>query len=232
MVHRYGTRGAIVYCSSLCPHRLWNAFGCPCSDLDSPDPSLTVPAPKGAARGPPRLASAPPPYACCSPPRGSLSPLPPHGEPPTGGRLQPVLMRYPLQLSVKTWGLGGGVGWGGAVGGGGGGRLEGRGGGGGSAGGSRGGGSAGGSGGGSAVGGGGGLPRWGGLRATHNNHMRTSRGAVCLGRVWGKLLAAVVKQGLQIGRCVHRGCGDLHFTTNDICLAPRLANLALKTWMV
>ena len=27
----------------------------------------------------------------------------------------------------------------------------------------------------------------------------------------GKLLVAVVKQGLQIGRCVHSGCGDLHF---------------------
>ena len=41
----------------------------------------------------------------------------------------------------------------------------------------------------------------------------------------GKLLVAVVKQGLQIGRCVHSGCGDLHFATNDICSAPRLANL-------
>ena len=39
-------------------------------------------------------------------------------------------------------------------------------------------------GGGSAVGGGG-FPRWGGLRATHNNHMHTSRGDVSLGRVWG-----------------------------------------------
>ena len=25
---------------------------------------------------------------------------------------------------------------------------------------------------------------------------------------------------------------DLYFATNDICTAPRLANLALKTWMV
>ena len=25
---------------------------------------------------------------------------------------------------------------------------------------------------------------------------------------------------------------DLHFATNNICMAPRLANLALKTWMV
>ena len=46
------------------------------------------------------------------------------------------------------------------------------------------------SGGGSAVGGGvpnvgGGSPRWGGLRVTHDNHMHTSRGDVCLGRLWG-----------------------------------------------
>ena len=45
----------------------------------------------------------------------------------------------------------------------------------------------------------------------------------------GKLLVAVVKQGLQIGRCVHSGCGDLHFATNDICFTPRLANVALNT---
>ena len=38
--------------------------------------------------------------------------------------------------------------------------------------------------GGAAVGGGG-FPRWGGLRATHNNHMHTCRGDVCLRRVWG-----------------------------------------------
>ena len=25
---------------------------------------------------------------------------------------------------------------------------------------------------------------------------------------------------------------DLHFAANDICIAPGLANLALKTWMV
>ena len=48
----------------------------------------------------------------------------------------------------------------------------------------------------------------------------------------GKLLVAVVKQGLQIGMRVHSGCGDLHFATNGICLAPHLSNLALKTWMV
>ena len=48
----------------------------------------------------------------------------------------------------------------------------------------------------------------------------------------GKLLVAVVKQGLQIGKYVHNSCADLHFATNDICVAPRCANLALKTWMV
>ena len=48
----------------------------------------------------------------------------------------------------------------------------------------------------------------------------------------GKLLAAVMKQGLQIGMCVHSGCSHLHFATNDICLMPRLANLAVKTWIV
>ena len=63
-----------------------------------------------------------------------------------GGQLQPVLMRRPPQLSVKTWG-------GQFVGG----RLEGVGG----------GGSAGGC-------GGGGVPRWGGLRAIHYYHMHTA----------------------------------------------------------
>ena len=78
--------------------------------------------------------------------------------------------------------LGGGGGWG-AVGGGplggvggGGGRLQGLGGW-GSAGGCVGGG------GGSAMGGG--VPKVGGLRVTHYYHMHTSRGEVCLGRVWG-----------------------------------------------
>ena len=33
--------------------------------------------------------------------------------------------------------------------------------------------------------GGGGFQGGGGLHATHNNHMHTSRGDVCLGRVWG-----------------------------------------------
>ena len=59
-------------------------------------------------------------------------------------------------------------------------------------------------------------------------HAYLQRGCVS-GAGLGKQLVAVVKQGLQIGRCVHIGCGDLHFAINDICLAPRLANLALKT---
>ena len=32
----------------------------------------------------------------------------------------------------------------------------------------------------------------------------------------GQPLVGVVKQGLQMGRCVYSGCGDLPFTTNDI----------------
>ena len=39
---------------------------------------------------------------------------------------------------------------------------------------------------------------------------------MCLGAGLGKLLVAVVKQGLQIGKCVHSSCGDLHFATNDM----------------
>ena len=58
------------------------------------------------------------------------------------------------------------------------------------------------------------------------------QGGCVSGAGLGKLLVAVVKQGLQMDRCVHSGCGDLHFATNDISLAPRLANVALKTWMV
>ena len=79
------------------------------------------------------------------------------------------------QLSVKTWGS--------KLGGGGGGRLEGLGGGGVGGG----GGWLEGLGGGAArgCGGGGGIPKVGGLHTTHNNHMHTSRGDVCLGRVWG-----------------------------------------------
>ena len=62
-----------------------------------------------------------------------------------------------------------------------------------------------------------------------NAHLQ---GGCVSGAGLGKLLVVVVKQGLQMGRCVHSGCGDLHFSTNEICLVPRLANVALKTWMV
>ena len=104
----------------------------------------------------------------------------------------------PPQLSVKTWG-GGELGEG---------RPEGVG---GSAGGCGGGGSAGGCvcvgvfshGGGGSQGGG------GGLRTTHYYHMHTPRGGCVSGAGLGKLLVAVVKQGLQMGRCVHSGCGGL-----------------------
>ena len=69
---------------------------------------------------------------------------------PTGGRLQPVLMRPPPPLSFKPGGGGGGR------------RVC-----------------------GGFARGGRGFPRWGGLRAAHYYHMHTSRGDVCLGRVWG-----------------------------------------------
>ena len=35
------------------------------------------------------------------------------------------------------------------------------------------------------------------------------QGGCVSGAGLGKLLVAVVKQGLQMGRCVHSGCGDL-----------------------
>ena len=127
----------------------------------------------------------------------------------TGGRLQPVLMRHPPSYRSKLGGGGGGGGWGGQLGGGLGWRV---------------------------LGGvrprGGGIPKVGGpTRDPQQPHAYLQGGCVS-GAGLGKLLVAVVKQGLQIGRCVHSGCGDLHFATNGICLAPRLANLALKTWMV
>ena len=59
------------------------------------------------------------------------------------------------------------------------------------------------------MGGGGGVPKVGGLRATHYYHMHTFRGGCVSGAGLGKLLVAVVKQGLQMGKCVHSGCGDL-----------------------
>ena len=58
------------------------------------------------------------------------------------------------------------------------------------------------------------------------------QGGCVSGAGLGKLLEAVVKQLLQMGMCVHSGCGDLYFATNGICLAPCLANLAPKIWMV
>ena len=80
--------------------------------------------------------------------------------------------------------------------------------------------------------GGGGVPKVGGPTRDPLLPHAYLKGGCVSGAGLGKLLVAVVKQGPQMGRCVHRGCGDLHFTTNDICFAPRLANLALKTWMV
>ena len=108
-----------------------------------------------------------------------------------GGRLQPVRMRPPPpppppQLSVKTWGeLGGGPleGMGGE------GRLEG------------------------VWGGvrpwGGGVPKVGGSTRDPLLPHAYLQGGCVSGVGLGKLLVAVVKQGLQMGRCVHSGCGDL-----------------------
>ena len=155
-------------------------------------------------------------------------------------------MRHPPSYRSKLGGGGGGQVGGRleGLGGGGGGQLEGLRGGGGSAGGSRGGGQLEGLGGGGvgwrvwggggvgwrAWGGGGGDSQGGGAYARPTTTTCIPLGGMC---VWGgKRLVAVAKQGLQIGRCVHSGCGNLHFATNCICLAPRLANLALKTWMV
>ena len=81
-------------------------------------------------------------------------------------------------------------------------------------------------------GGGVGFQRWGGPAHDPLLPHAYLQGGCVSGAGLGKLLVAVVKQGLQMGRCVHSGCGDLHFATGNICLAPRLSNLALKTWMV
>ena len=75
----------------------------------------------------------------------------------------------------------------------------------------------------------GGVPRWGGLRATHYYHMHTSKGDVCLGvlgygGMYVKALGTALEQG-KSSKC-------RIFTTNDICIAARLANLPLKAWMV
>ena len=67
---------------------------------------------------------------------------------------------------------------------------------------------------------GGGFPKWGGLRVTHYYHMHTSRGDVCLG-VWGY-------GGMYVIIALSRLCRE----ENLKGIAPRLANLALKTWMV
>ena len=64
--------------------------------------------------------------------------------------------------------------------------------------------------------GGGGVPKVGGpVRDPLLPHAYFQGGCVS-GAGLGKLLVAVVKKGLQMGRCVHSGCGDLHFATNDI----------------
>ena len=77
---------------------------------------------------------------------------------------------------------------------------------------------------------GGGVPKVGGpTRDPLLPHAYLQGGCVS-GAGLGKLLVAVVKQGLQMGRCVHSGCGD-HSLYNKRRL-HRLANLALKTWMV
>ena len=143
-------------------------------------------------------------------------------------------MRHSPPSYRSKVGGGGGGSWGGVCWRVWGGRLEGLG---GSAGGSGGGGGLEGMGGVEGVGGGGsagggGIPKVGGpTRDPQQPHAYLSGGCVSEAGL-GKLLVAVVKQGLQIGRCVHSGCGDLYFATNGICLAPRLSNLALKTWMV
>ena len=79
------------------------------------------------------------------------------------------------------------------------------------------------------MGGGGGRRVWGGFahgwggpkvgRPTRDPLLPHAylQGGCVSGAGLGKLLVAVVKQGLQMGRCVHSGCGDLHFATNDVC---------------
>ena len=77
---------------------------------------------------------------------------------------------------------------------------------------------------------GGGFPRLGGpTRDPLLPHAYLQGGCVS-GAGLGKLLVAVVKQGLRMGRCVHSGCGDL--SLYDKQRLHRLGNLELKTWMV
>ena len=55
----------------------------------------------------------------------------------------------------------------------------------------------------------GGFPRWGGPARNPLLPHAYLQGGCVSGAGLGKLLVAVVKQGLQIGKCVHIGCGDL-----------------------
>ena len=85
-------------------------------------------------------------------------------------------------------------------------------------------------GGGFARGGGGGVPKVAGPTRNPLLPHAYLQGGCVSGAGLGKLLVAVVKQGLQMGKCVHSGCGD--FSLYNKRRLPRLANLALKTWMV
>ena len=76
--------------------------------------------------------------------------------------------------------------------------------------------------------GGGGFPNVGGPTRDPLLPHAYHQGGCVSGAGSGKLPVVVVKQGLQMGTCVHSGCGDLHFATNDIRLAPRLANVRSK----
>ena len=73
--------------------------------------------------------------------------------------------------------------------------------------------------------GGRGFPRWGGLHATHYYHMHTSWGDVCLG-VWGY-------GGVYAIMALSHPFANLPLEStsqqNNICIAPRLANVALKS---
>ena len=64
----------------------------------------------------------------------------------------------------------------------------------------------------------GGFPRWGGLRATHYYHMHTSRGNVCLRRVWGSCWWLLSSRGCRWVGVSTVVVVILHFTTNDVCI--------------
>ena len=55
----------------------------------------------------------------------------------------------------------------------------------------------------------GGVPKVGGGYARPTTTKCIPPGGCVSGAGSGKLLVAVVKQGLQMGRCVHSRCGDL-----------------------